>query len=201
MFLNSLKKLSVFCAIFATLSLCTPFIVRAEEDAALAQKRKEAINAAKNELNNTSWKIVLNNMATKAHSEDVLDFSGNKIESKDMSKKGFSASNFTISVENENIVVWETMQTSEKEGLAFWRAEVEGGVMRGVLSRHLKDKTTEDYTFFSTSKESTSQSEASSSPIVKEEPKVETAPVAEVEAKHDVAVEKTKKAKKKDSKR
>ena len=77
------------------------------------------------------------------------------------------------------------MQTSEKKGLTFWKGELENDKMRGVLSRHIDEKTIKDYTFYSTAKEMITEAP----PVVATPPAVVTppAPPAEEVKKEEIA--------------
>jgi hypothetical protein len=113
----------------------------------------DALAAKTAELNNTEWTIELKSMAGgKAKAEkDTLYFADGKISSANMGKAGYGASNFTTRLLEDGALAWETMQSSEKDGIAFWRGDLGAdGVMRGVLSkRDLKDNA-KDFTFVST---------------------------------------------------
>lgn len=133
------------------------------------KKMKELAQKAKEKLNNTAWQIELNQMETAgADTEkkpaqkkqgpemDTLYFENNTIKSDKLTAMGFPTTNYTVRVKGENndVVVWETMQTSADKGIAFWRGELlENGVMRGVLSWHVDEKDKRDYTFASIKKE------------------------------------------------
>lgn len=113
---------------------------------------KEAEAAA--QLNGTEWNIELNPMYGEPPGrslKDTLEFSNGKIISTRMNKEGFPTSNYTITVGDDGVAVWETMQTSETEGVAFWRGELHGDSMRGILSQHPLEGTTVDYSFTSQS--------------------------------------------------
>ena len=121
-----------------------------------AKKRRERIRAIKKNLNGTTWGITLKPSVTqkrKRSIKDIVTFQNGKIGSKVMVSEGFSPSNFSIRIKREKNVIWETMQTSEKKGLAFWKGEIEDGIMRGVLSWHVDEKTIKDYTFVSEKQE------------------------------------------------
>ena len=68
--------------------------------------------------------------------------------------KGFPTTNFTLTVQEDGVVVWETMQTSEKSGIAFWRGEFDPKMesMRGVVSYQPDKKSKQDYSFTSAAK-------------------------------------------------
>ena len=114
---------------------------------------QDVLAAKTAELNNTEWTIELKSMAGgKAKAEkDTLHFADGKVSSANLGKAGYGASNFTTRLLEDGALAWETMQSSEKDGVAFWRGDMGAdGVMRGVLSkRDLKDNA-KDFSFVST---------------------------------------------------
>jgi hypothetical protein len=114
---------------------------------------QDALAAKTAELNNTEWTIELKSMAGgKAKAEkDTLHFADGKVVSASMEKAGYSASNFTTRLLEDGALAWETMQNSEKDGIAFWRGDIgTDGVMRGVLSKRDLKNNTKDFNFVST---------------------------------------------------
>ena len=169
--------------------------IEAKEDKSEA-KRREAVKAAKEELNNTTWEIELKKTgqgnAKKKVIKDTLRFIDNTIQSDMLVSEGFPPTNFTVRIKREEIVIWETMQTSEDKDIAFWRGEMrEDGLMRGVLSRHLNDKakTVQDYVFVSVGKDTESLApepeEPKEAPLEPKEEPQEKAPEP-IEAKEEV---------------
>ncbi len=123
----------------------------------LSEKEKnELIEEAKSELNNKVWDITLKLSDPKKveEEEDILRFEDSRFISDKLQSEGFDASNYTVRLKGKTgeIIVWETMQTSEESGVAFWRGELRGDVARGVLSWHIDDKNKKDYTFTSKGK-------------------------------------------------
>jgi hypothetical protein len=159
------------------------------------EKRKNMIKAAKEKLNNLVWHIEVAQMTSEPQKEtykDTLRFTDNKVASEHLASDDFPSTNYTVSMSGENVVVWETMQTSEKKGLAFWKGEVEGGVMRGVLSRHFDEKSVRDYSF-----SSVGPSEAMTPSEKKEEPKPAEVTEKKAEPKKEVEQKQADTAKKK----
>lgn len=118
-----------------------------------AGNMQELVAKKKAELNGTEWTIQMKQMGGRGKSEtDVISFAEDKVTSKNLSALGYSASSFTVRVENDGTVIWETMQSSEKEGNAFWRGDIKDGVMRGVLSKRNKSGSGPDFNFVSVSK-------------------------------------------------
>jgi len=124
-----------------------------------AAKKEEKLKQAQEKINDTAWQVRLMRIGEgkKETYNDELCFVDNKFESKKMLKDGFSETNVTLSLKGENIVVWETMQTDAKGNLAFWKGEIEGEVMRGVLSLQPQKGAVKDYSFVSISKETISK--------------------------------------------
>jgi len=109
-----------------------------------------------NELNNTEWAVEMSSMTSaKAKKEsDTITFKDNQVSIASYAKKGFPTTNFTLTVQEDGTVIWETMQTSEKSGIAFWRGELDPKMqtMRGVVSYQIDKKNKQDYSFASSVK-------------------------------------------------
>jgi hypothetical protein len=147
------------------------------------------INDAEKSLNNTRWQVNFSQLTQAEKKEkftDKISFKDGKVEIGTLASQGFPGTSFTITIKGDdnNIIVWETMQTSEKKGLAFLKGEIEEGRMRGVLSRHLDEKTVKDYSFYSTGKE-VIQEEAPAVPQAVEKPVI-----AQESEKKDIPKEK-----------
>ncbi len=124
-------------------------------DEALKAKRAIAVKKM-NELNNTEWAVEMSSMnnAKVKKEMDTVIFKDNQVSIANYSKRGFPTTNFTLTVQEDGTVIWETMQTSEKSGIAFWRGEFDPKLetMRGVVSYQLDSKNKQDYSFASSSK-------------------------------------------------
>ena len=127
----------------------------AAEEKKIAETRKR-IDEKKTELNGSSWEVVLGSSSDpKMKGEkDTLTFQNGQFSSKNLSKRGFSPTNYTISLPSEDskTAVWETMQTG-KDGLVFIRGEWEKEQMRGDISEQLEGgKKTKEYYFTTASR-------------------------------------------------
>lgn len=125
------------------------------------KERRDAVAKKMNMLNNTEWQIEMTPMAApsgKAPKKEIefVTFKNNQVSFSGFGKKGFPTTNLTLTIQDDGSVIWETMQTSEKSGVCFWRGELDKGMMnmRGVLSHKIDAKTKTDYTFVSTSRKS-----------------------------------------------
>jgi hypothetical protein len=158
-----------------------PSAIEVKQDEEQMAKRVEE---ARKGLNNTKWQVTFNQI-TQAEKKDsftdTISFKDGKVEVAGLTSQGFNAPGFTLSIKRQNTIVWETMQTGEKKGLAFWKGEIENDKMRGMLSRHIDEKTIKDYAFYSTAKEMIIEA-----PVVANPPAVVTPPAAPaVEAKKE----------------
>lgn len=135
---------------------------QSKESTAPAAAQKKAVPATadiaskkKAELNGTEWNITLTpmGMGGKGKQEtDVITFANDKVGSKNLEGRGYVPSGFSVRLQEDGTVIWETMQVSEKDGTVFWRGDIKDGVMRGVLSRRDKKEKTYDYSFVSAAK-------------------------------------------------
>lgn len=122
--------------------------------AAPAPASADVLAARKADLNNSEWTIDVKPMAGgKAKAEkDTLLFTDGKISSANLGKAGYGTTNYSARMlEDNETFTWETMQTSEKDGVAFWRGDIgPDNVMRGVLSKRDTKNNTKDFNFVST---------------------------------------------------
>lgn len=149
-------------AVTATLTMAGLVYAADEKQAAAPEKvvvspvvaSPETLAARKAELNNTEWEIEVKSMAggkgVKSE-KDTLHFADGKISSANLTKAGYNTTNFTLRMlEDNETLTWETMQTAEKDGVAFWRGDIgPDGVMRGVLSKRDLKNNTKDFNFVS----------------------------------------------------
>ena len=113
-----------------------------------ADPQKETDAAA--QLNGTAWEIQLVPMPgepSKRPLKDVLKFQGGTVTAERLASDGHPASNYTLTVGDDGIPVWETMQTVEGKGVVFWRGEVYGDRMSGILSKHPLEGAAQDFSF------------------------------------------------------
>ncbi len=144
-------------------------------DKAAEKKRAEMrkrIEERKKELNGGEWEVMIKSMSGKGalDGSDALTFQDNVFRSKSSAKLGFTSTNYTLTVSDsgEGPTVWETMQTSGKGNVMFWRGEWLGDKMTGVISRQLEDGKSEEYSFSSSSMKEipeTSESEESAGEV------------------------------------
>lgn len=142
-------------------------------DEAARKAKRELVEKKRQEMNGFSWEIEMTPMAGKGKkfSESVI-FSDGKVSFKNFSLKGFEPTNFSLKLQDDKTLVWETMQTSEKSGVLFWRGEIspDNKIMRGVASHQVNEKTKEGYTFVSLSKQDQAEQQKIEAPAKARKP-------------------------------
>jgi hypothetical protein len=148
-----------------------------KDEAARAAFRK-IILEKKAELNGSSWSVKIESQSGKGDflGQDTLIFQNDRFRSERAGKLDYGPTNYTLTVQEQGPTIWETMQTSKKGEVSFWRGEWKEGVMTGIVSRQL-EKGNEEYYFTSASRK-----EIPKTSEEKEEAKINPAKEKEVEA-------------------
>ncbi len=98
----------------------------------------------KQELNGSEWKVKTGSSNPKAKGgEDVFTFQNNQIKSENLAKRGFIATNYTVTVEEgqdkgKETATFETMQTGPKGETIFIRGEWKDKSMQGTMNEQLE---------------------------------------------------------------
>ncbi len=106
-------------------------------------------------LDNTSWNAEIFPIAGGGKvQKDSLIFSDNKFHSEQFSMKGFGTTNYTLTIKDDGMIIWETMQGADDGQVIFWRGEINQDMteMRGVLSQQKSPEESESFTFISKEK-------------------------------------------------
>lgn len=116
-----------------------------DDNAKLLEKKRA-------ELNNTAWDIDVVRMADKerVRTPDRLVFFDKKVYSEKFQAKGYKASNYSMRIQPDGSVIWETMQTKEGEGQLFLRGNLRKDLMDGMMVKHPVKGKNEDFAFVST---------------------------------------------------
>ena len=101
------------------------------------------------ELRSSEWQVKMVSDISKEEQSDTLTFVDGKFVSAKMNELGYSSSNYSITVEDDNKIIWETMQTGPGGGVVSWRGEIEEGKMNGIVSLRQIGKEPQDFSFIS----------------------------------------------------
>lgn len=116
----------------------------AQEAGRSAEETAKIASEAQAALNGFTWNLDVTSTAGKKEdrktTQDTVIFKDGKLNSSGLGEKGFGTSNYTLTVGDDGVPVFETMQRNDKESTVFWRGEVVEGKIRGVISVQEKDK-------------------------------------------------------------
>lgn len=97
--------------------------------------QEELREQVRRRLDGTAWTMELRPEGGGKSVKDTLTFAGRTVASDLLAKAGYNASNYSVHVQEDGVGVWETMQSKEGGDRAFWRGELSGETMSGVLSK------------------------------------------------------------------
>jgi len=117
-------------------------------------RKARIIKQKRASLNNSKWDIEVMPLKGGEKTKDTVVFKDNKIAVGSLLDKGFSYTNYTLTVKDNGVLVWETMQTKTTGEVVFIRGEVASDItsMRGIIS-FPKGGVSDDYSFKSVSKQ------------------------------------------------
>ena len=157
-----MMKNAVVLISLGVLIVCAPYAGAAEKKVKKQAQGTEAVSPervkqeeqakAAQILKGQEWVIYLSApTGAKGKSQiDILIFSeGNMFNSKNLLSKGYKETQYTLTVESEGAAVWESFQENQEGGVVFWRGELKGKVIEGVVSMLSKNGMSDDL-YFST---------------------------------------------------
>ena len=101
-------------------------------------------------LSGTRWALELQPMfgpKPEAPIKDTLSFDGSQMTSERLGATGFPPSNFTLTVGDDGVTVWEATQMNPDEGITLWRGELHEHTINGTVSACPLKGSTEDFIF------------------------------------------------------
>lgn len=104
------------------------------------------------ELEGTEWVIELRpgqNTGTGYPPFDKIAFKSGALSSNYFSSRGFTNSNYALTVKKDGALIWETMQRDINGNRVFWRGEVKDQKMRGAFTRQPVNGESTDVSFSS----------------------------------------------------
>ncbi|MFA5118421.1 MAG: transposase [Candidatus Omnitrophota bacterium] len=101
------------------------------------------------EWNKQEWDVKLIPLSGGNEAVDTLNFKNGKFVSAKLNSSGFVSSNYSVTVESNGKLIWETMQSSG-ESTASWHGELQENRMSGILSLRQKGLAPQDFSFIST---------------------------------------------------
>ncbi|MBU1087198.1 MAG: hypothetical protein KKD05_06725 [Candidatus Omnitrophica bacterium] len=124
-------------------------------DAAPKSDAKLSREKVRSKLDNTSWNTEIFPIAGGGKiQKEALVFSDNKFYAEQFKQNGFMSTNYTLTLKDDGMIIWETMQSADDGQVIFWRGEMNEDMteMRGVLSKQKSPGESESFTFISKEK-------------------------------------------------
>jgi hypothetical protein len=125
----------------------------AVKEAEFAEKTKFENRSpiAPEELDATVWEVeALPVGGDKASTIfDKIRFENGRITSEYFSSRGFKTSNYSVTHQQNGLVIWETIQTASNGDTLSWRGDWQGEAMKGVASFAPANGKAQDFSFFS----------------------------------------------------
>ncbi len=119
------------------------------------RKQRLLVGRKRKLLNDTEWEVSLIPLDGKGRKKkDLIVFFESKVSTKSLIEQDYQPTNYSVTLKDDDKVVWETMQTGKDGEVVFFKGEVtpEFDKMSGVVSFQ-KLEGTENYSFISTSVE------------------------------------------------
>ena len=150
------QKLGIisFIAIFAGLGIMyvLKFSLTKKENPAApftsSYKIPAQIKELLRDLENAQWQIRVISLSEKKVHNDVVYFEDGKFISQNYSLKDYPRSDYSLIIEDENKIIWETAQAGP-EGVISWRGEIKKGEMEGNFRLRSSGKEAQDFSFVS----------------------------------------------------
>ena len=111
------------------------------------EKKIERINKKRAALNNTEWEVEVTAEGQEEPMQDLISFKGRKISIKGSIEKGFNPSNYTLTINEDGSLIFETMQRSDEDELSFIKGEISSDIknMKGIINFPEGNKSTSYY--------------------------------------------------------
>ena len=117
------------------------------------KRTKELLDQKRLELENTQGDIAVKLSSGEKKVDDGLVFKNTQFSSREVELRGFKAVSYSLALQDDGTVIFETMQSSEEGGTIFWKGEIspDNVSVRGMLSEVAVDQSSQDL-YFSGSK-------------------------------------------------
>ncbi len=125
----------------------------AEMSAHLKARLASLETQARRSLNGSVWTIRVtggSGKGSKQSYEDRLKFERGRVRSEKFGTRGYVASNYSIRMlADGETVVWETMQRNKSKGMVYWKGELRGDKMSGVVAVRTPSSKAQNFSFSS----------------------------------------------------
>ncbi|MBI5873389.1 MAG: hypothetical protein HZB36_04510 [Candidatus Omnitrophica bacterium] len=114
-----------------------------------SKKTKELLEQKRLELENTSWDVEMKLASGEKKMTDRLIFKDKQFSSEGFVLGGFKPTSYSLTMKDDGVIVFETMQPGENGGTVFWKGEFgpDNISVRGITSQVSPDQTSQDLYF------------------------------------------------------
>jgi hypothetical protein len=103
-------------------------------------------------ISGTMWDIQLYTISADGKMtpiQDKIHFDGKSFNSNYLSSKGFYPSNYTVRMNKNGSITWETVQRNSQGEMVSWHGDWQGNRMEGVMSYQSENSNAKDFSFMS----------------------------------------------------
>jgi REP element-mobilizing transposase RayT len=103
-------------------------------------------------LDGTIWDVELITIGEDGNTKQIKDkirFNGKGFESYYFMNQGFNRSNYTVTVNDNGVVTWETVQRNPEGEIVSWHGDWNGKKMEGMMSYQSSGQNPQDFSFMS----------------------------------------------------
>lgn len=100
------------------------------------------------DLENTQWQIRSISLSERRVYNDVVYFENGKFVSQNYSLKNYPPSDYSLVIEDEDKIIWQTAQEGPEGGVS-WRGEIKKGEMEGNFRLRSSNGEVKDFSFVS----------------------------------------------------
>jgi hypothetical protein len=113
------------------------------------KKIKEILEQKRLELENTLWDVEMKLASGEKKMTDRLIFKDKQFSSEGLALGGFKPASYSLTMKDDGVIVFETMQPGENGGTVFWKGEFgpDNISVRGITSQVSPDQTSQDLYF------------------------------------------------------
>ena len=121
---------------------------RASLPAVSSYKLPSQVKELLRDLENMEWRISLISPRDGRVQNGRVYFEDGKFFSRELSLENYSPSEYSLLIENDNKIIWESQQTAG-DASAYWKGEIKKGEMEGFLRIKSSASKEQDFSFVS----------------------------------------------------
>jgi len=106
-------------------------------------------------LDGSRWLVTLKSSSDAEAIKDEIIFKEKKVISKNLTKKGFSPTKYSVSFKENGLMVWESIQTNQQGQTVNWYGIYDGSTIKGILSENIGSSNERIFSFVSVKKKLT----------------------------------------------